>query len=245
MFQRLLSAAGVGGVEVETELHSAAVRPGEPVQGVIRLRGGEIRQDIAEIAAEFVTRVEAGDELTVAHRFGHTRLHGLLALDAHQAYEFAFELYAPFETPLTTYDESPLPGMHVAVRAVLDIAGAVDADEGDPLHIEPLPAQYEILSGLENLGFHLHRAEVAEGWVRGLQMDLPFHQRIEFAPSPEFPALEELELTFVAGEDGVEVVLEIDERRGAVYGSLFVDHQEVGDADWVAELDGQLSALGG
>ncbi|MEV6325209.1 sporulation protein [Nocardia sp. NPDC051787] len=58
MFKKLLAAAGVGGAEVETELFTPGVQPGGTVEGVVRLRGGQVAQEIASVGVEFVTRAE-------------------------------------------------------------------------------------------------------------------------------------------------------------------------------------------
>ena len=76
MFKKLLAAVGVGGAEVETELHTPGVQPGGSVQGVVRLRGGEVAQQLDGVSVEFVTRVEHevdDDEVTSKRAFGRQK----------------------------------------------------------------------------------------------------------------------------------------------------------------------------
>ncbi|WP_054813251.1 sporulation protein [Nocardia arizonensis] len=252
MFRKLLVAAGVGGAEVETELFTPGVQPGGIVEGVIRLRGGTVAQEISRIAVEFVTRVEReyDDHEEVRDMgFGWTDVHGPLHLPAGAPMEFRFAARAPMETPITFYNGRHLPGTTVAVRTVVEIQGAVDAADTDPIGVGALPAQHVLLEALERLGFPLHSADVEAGHISGSPQRLPFYQEIEFGRSHHYPQLNQLEVTFVATEHGMSVVLEGDKRgtwfsEGSdVFESLWVDFAELGHRDWTAELHNRLVGM--
>jgi sporulation-control protein len=72
---------------------------------------------------------------------------------------------------------------------------------------------------------------------------LPFFQEIEFNPSAKYAAaLNQLEVTFVAGPFATQVVLELDRRGGLLggrdlFGRLVVDHSRLADTDWKSKLD--------
>ncbi|MBH0780052.1 sporulation protein [Nocardia bovistercoris] len=245
MFKKLLAAAGVGGAEVETELFTPGVQPGGVVEGVIRLRGGNVGQDISRIAVEFVTRVEQEYEDHEGVRdmgFGWTHVYGPLHLPAGAPAEFRFGARAPLETPITFYNGRHLPGTVVSVRTVVEIQGAVDAADTDPIGVGALPAQHIVLEALERLGFHLRSADVEAGHIRDSPQQLPFYQEIEFSGSPNYPQLNQLEVTFIATEHGMNVVLEADKRgtwfaEGSdVFDSLWVDYATLGHRDWAGEL---------
>ncbi|MFI6867035.1 sporulation protein [Nocardia sp. NPDC050406] len=252
MFKKLLAAVGVGGAEVETELHTPGVQPGGTVQGVIRLRGGGVAQDISRIALELVSRVEiesGGEEYDGYRGFHRWNVHGPFTLTANASDEFPFALPVPFETPITFYNGRHLPGMEIFVRTVVEIEGAVDAGDRDPLGIGALPAQHVILAALEQLGFPLHRADVEQGRLRGIRQELPFYQEIEFGRSHRFPRLNQLEVTFVARPDGMDVVLEGDKKSGwvregrDVYDVLRVDYHALNNVDWVGMLHHRLETM--
>ncbi|MBL1078722.1 sporulation protein [Nocardia sp. 2] len=246
MVEKLPTAGGVGGARVETELHTPVVRPGELVRGVIRLRGGDIRRDVNRIAVELVATIAdgfAGEHAVEPRRFHRSVVAGPLHWEAHGGHDFEFELALPFEAPLTGYDGNSLPGTAVSVRTLVDLTDGIAGDTR-PLTVEPLGVQHEILYALEDLGFGLQHAELEDGWIRGIQQELAFYQEIRFAPSTDYPKLEELVVVFVAGTDGVEVVLEVNRNEGDAYGSLYVDYGEEDDLDWTATLDAQLSGLG-
>ncbi|MEV6768241.1 sporulation protein [Nocardia sp. NPDC051030] len=252
MFKKLLAAAGVGGAEVETIVHTPGVQPGGTVHGTVRLRGGSVAQEISRVAVEFVTRVEfehAEDEYDRARGFYLTDVHGPVYLSPGASYEIPFELYTPLEAPITFFHGRQLPGMAVAVRTIVEIAGAVDPGDSDPIGIGALPAQHVILSAIEELGFPLHSADCEWGLLRGIPQELPFYQEIEFGRSHLYPNLKQLEVTFVAGAEGVHVVLEGDRKSGLLsaggdlYNVVFVGHYDLDRVDWVAVFDERLRGM--
>ncbi|QLY29744.1 sporulation protein [Nocardia huaxiensis] len=252
MFKKLLASVGVGGAEVETELHTPGVQPGGTVHGVIRLKGGGAEQDITRVAVEFVTRVELEhtEEEQSSHRgFHRTDVHGPLRLPPGALYDIPFGLYTPLEAPITFYNGRHLPGMAVSVRTIVEIAGAVDTGDSDPIGIGALPAQHVILSALEQLGLPLRSADCEWGGLRGIRQELPFYQEIEFGASYRYPRLNQLEVTFVARPDGMDVILEGDKKgswysEGSdVYDVLFVDYNALSHVDWTAVLDQRLAAM--
>jgi sporulation-control protein len=154
MFKKLLAAVGVGGAEVETILHTPGVRPGGTVQGVIRLRGGEVPQQIPGLSVELVTRVENESddhEVDVMRGFGRVGVQGDISLPPGQIVETPFAMPVPTETPITHYRDHPLHGAVVAVRTRLEISGAVDATDTDPIGVGALPAQHVLLEAVERL----------------------------------------------------------------------------------------------
>ncbi|WP_067698862.1 sporulation protein [Nocardia jejuensis] len=246
MFKKLLAAAGVGGAEVETELHTPGVQPGGTVHGVVRVRGGSVPQEISRIGLEFVTKVEyehTEEEYEQNRGFAPVTVHGPFHLPTGAVFDIPFAIHAPWETPITFYNGHHLPGMAVSVRTIVEIAGAVDAGDSDPIGVGALPVQHVVLAAMEQLGFRLRRADVEQGWIRGIQQELGFYQEIEFARSPRYPGIGEVEVTFVAGQDGAEVVLEVDRSRGDGYLGFYIDHSGV-DGDWTAEIDRMISGIG-
>ncbi|GAB3278448.1 sporulation protein [Parasphingorhabdus pacifica] len=252
MFKKMMAAVGVGGAEVETVLHTPGVQPGGVVQGVIRLRGGDVPQDIRGVYVEFVTRVEhEGDdaEVNLMRGFGRTDVHRDLALPPGQVVEVPFNLPVPLETPVTHYKDQPLRGPVVAVRTTLEISGAFDATDTDPIGIGALPAQHVLLDALERLGFRLNSADVEAGSLRGTRQGLPYYQEIEFLGSPRYPRLTQLEVTFIAAPDGMDVVLEADKKAGLLTNGrdlrnvLRIDYSRVGQIDWAAELHPRLESM--
>lgn len=253
MFKKLLAAVGVGGAEVETVLQDSGVQPGGVLRGVVRLRAGQVRQDISGVYVELVTRVEhevEDSEADLLRGFGRTAVSGAVELPPGQVVELPFQLAVPLETPITHYRQRPLRGMEVAVRTRVDISGAVDATDTDPIDVGALSAQHVLLEAVEGLGFGLRSADVEFGRLPRTRQSLPFYQEIEFAGSARYPRLKQLELTFVAADDGMDVVVEADKKAGLLSGGgdrlhlLSVDYGTVTRVDWSAELHRLLESLG-
>lgn len=252
MFKKLLAAVGVGGAEVETELFTPGVQPGGIVEGVVRLRGGQAPQRIDRVSVELVTRVEQEYEDGETHRdvgFGRHDVYGAFELASGAAHEFRFGARAHLETPITFFDGQHLPGTTVALRTVVAVSGAVDATDSDPIGVGALPAQHVLLDAVRRWGFHLRSADVEAGRLHNTPQQLPFFQEIEFGPSPRFPGLNQLEVSFVPSEHGMSVVFEADKRGGLfsesrdVYDNLWVEYAALPNVDWVGEVGARIGRL--
>lgn len=252
VFKRLLGSLGVGGPAVDTVLDPGAVTPGGQVGGQVHLWGGGAEFTIEHITLELVARVEAehGDGESNGTVVFHRHIVGgdfRLGADEHRSVPFVFPL--PWETPLTELHGQGL-GIALGVRTELGIAGARDKGDLDPLAVRPLPVQEAVLEAFGELGFGFKSADLELGHIGGSGQQLPFYQEIELAPSPRYAhRMNELEVTFLAGPAGVDVVLEADRRGGFLSPgddalSLFtVGHQDFGRTDWAAEVDGWIGRL--
>lgn len=244
VFEKVLRSFGVGGPAVDTVLATAGAYPGTPLMGAVRLTGGDYDVAVETVAVGLVTRVEAedGDALVEFHRAwvaaGFT-----LAAGEHQ--DIPFTITLPWETPLTHAYGTHLTGMSMGLHTELTVEEATDNDDATVLEVHPLPAQEEILAAIERLGFHFRHADVERGAIFGVRQELPFFQEIEFHAPPGWGA-HELELTFVADPEGVEVILEVERHGGLLtpardaYARLRIGHDEAGAGDWVAEVEAAL-----
>src|SRR5690606_39289363 len=88
----------------------------------------------------------------------------------------------PWEAPLTHMYGQPLRGTTVGVATELEVAGALDPGDLDPIAVHPLPAQERILAAFANLGFRFHSADCEKGRIWGVHQELPFYQEIELYP---------------------------------------------------------------
>ena len=107
-----------------------------------------------------------------------------------------------------------LRGMNIGVTTELEIARAVDSGDLDPINVHPLPAQQAILDAFVQLGFRFKSADLERGHIRRTRQRLPFYQEIEFYPPQQYRGLNQVELTFVADDREMDVVLEMDKKPG-------------------------------
>ncbi|GAA2277404.1 hypothetical protein GCM10010145_58020 [Streptomyces ruber] len=252
-FKRLLASLGAGGASVETVLTEVNVVPGGVVQGEVRIQGGSVNQQIEglSVGLQAKVEVESGDqEYKQDIEFTKVSLGGAFELEAQAVHAVPFGLDIPWETPITMIEGQPLRGMNVGVTTELAIARAVDSGDLDPVNVHPLPAQQAILDAFIQLGFRFKNADLERGHIRGTRQQLPFYQEIEFFPPQQYRGLNQVELSFVADHNEMDVVLEMDKRGGLfTEGSDSFRAFRVGlngyqDTDWTAYLNQWLSEVG-
>ncbi|MDL4773780.1 MULTISPECIES: sporulation protein [Thermomonosporaceae] len=254
VFKKLKQAMGVGGPSIETVLRSAGTTPGGIVTGEITIIGGRYNSDIKAVNLALRTRVEveSGDnEYTSNLEYAKMPVAGGFALEEGAGHTVPFQFQVPWEAPLTHFYGQPLRGTTVGLATELEVAGALDPGDLDPIAVHPLPAQERILGAFGNLGFHFRNADCEQGRIWGVHQELPFYQEIEFHPPGQYAGgINQLEVTFVSGAGSMEVVLELDKRGGAfteghdAFGRFTVDYASVDHTDWESRLDGFLQEAG-
>jgi sporulation-control protein len=253
-FKRLLASLGAGGASVETVLQDPNVVPGGLVHGEVRIKGGQVDQRIEGLTLGLQARVEVETEDSEYKQdveFHRQPIGGAFELKAGTLHVVPFALQVPFETPVTAVAGQHLRGMAVGVTTELAIDRAVDAGDLDPLNVHPLPVQQAILDAFVRLGFRFKGADLERGRIRNTRQRLPFYQEIEFFAPSQYPGLNEVELSFVADESAVDVVLEMDKKGGLftestdTFRSFTVAHAAVGSTDWADYLHQWINAVGG
>ncbi|MFB6679053.1 sporulation protein [Streptomyces sp. NPDC057684] len=252
-FKRLLASLGAGGASVETVLTEVNVVPGGVVQGEVRIQGGSVDQDIEGLSVGLQARVEvegADQETKQDIEFTKLRLGGAFQLQANAVHAVPFGLEIPWETPVTTIDGQQLRGMNIGVTTELEIARALDSGDLDPINVHPLPSQQAILDAFIGLGFRFKSADMERGHIRGTRQKLPFYQEIEFFPPQQYRGLNQVELSFVADDREMDVVLEMDKKPGLfsessdTFRSFVVGHNDFQGTDWSAYLHQWVSEVG-
>ncbi len=250
VFKKMLSAFGVGGPSVDTVLTNPNTRPGLTLDGQVNLIGGDAPAAIEHVAVGLVTRVEieGGDsEYAGIMEFHRMPVSGPFELAPKQQLSIPFQLPVPWETPVTDVYGQRLHGMTMGLRTELAVARAVDKSDLDQVAVRPLPIHERILEAFQSLGFRFKHADLERGHIHGVQQTLPFYQEIEFLAAPQYAQVtNEVELTFVTSQRGVEVILECDKRGGFlsaghdVFGRYAVPHTDADRTDWVQVVDGWL-----
>ncbi|WP_165989434.1 sporulation protein [Streptomyces sp. YIM 98790] len=244
VFKKLLGSLGIGAPTVDTVLDGGPVTPGGTLTGQVHMRGGQADFDIQHITLELVAQVEAEHSEGEAHgviAFHRAAVGGGFRLHQNEQRALPFSLPLPWETPVTELHGQPL-GVVLGVRTELVVASARDAGDMDPVTVSPLPVQEAVLDAFGRLGFGFKSADLELGHLHGTGQQLPFYQEIELHPAPQYAhAVQEIEVTFLAGPGGMEVVLEADKRGGFFTGGhdavsrFTVGHHE--QHDWTALVD--------
>ncbi|MFF5972887.1 sporulation protein [Streptomyces sp. NPDC012769] len=253
-FKKLLASLGAGGASVETVLTEENVVPGGVVQGEVRIQGGSVAQQIEGLSVGLQARVEVegGDQ---EHKqdieFAKVRLGGAFEVQAGAVHVVPFGLEIPWETPVTTIARQRLHGMNIGVTTELEIARAVDSGDLDPINVHPLPAQQAILDAFLQLGFRFKSADMERGHIRGTRQKLPFYQEIEFFAPQQYRGLNQVEVSFVADDREMDVVLEMDKKPGLFgegsdsFRAFKVGLDDFHTTDWAAYLNQWLAEVGG
>ncbi|WP_030556489.1 sporulation protein [Streptomyces exfoliatus] len=253
-FKKLLASLGAGGASVETVLTEANVVPGGVVQGEVRIQGGSVDQQIEGLSVGLQARVEVegGDqEQKQDIEFGKVRLGGAFEVKAGAVHAVPFGLEIPWETPVTSVAGQQLRGMNIGVTTELEIARAVDSGDLDPINVHPLPAQQAILDAFLQLGFRFKSADMERGHIRGTRQKLPFYQEIEFFAPQQYRGLNQVEVSFVADDREMDVVLEMDKKPGLFgegsdsFRAFKVGLDDFHTTDWAAYLNQWLAEVGG
>ncbi|GLZ38306.1 sporulation protein [Actinokineospora sp. NBRC 105648] len=237
VFKKMLQKFGVGGPTVDTVLSDPRGVPGGPLNGEVRLTGGEADAEIEHIALSLVTQSTARQV-----EFHRAVVSGATRLRAKEQRTVQFTLPLPWETPVTEVSGQPLPGISLGLRTELSIAKAVDKGDLDPVYIAPLPSQDAVLDAFGELGFHFKSVSLEGGQAYGVRQELQFYQEIEFYPPPQFAGgVSEVELSIIASAAGVTVLLQADKRFGGTgVGRFQASHEEAQAQDWAAVVGSWL-----
>lgn len=269
VFQRPAGPPGADGPTVDTVLTPGAAVPGGTLSGQVRITGGTdaFESAIEGITLELVAQVGTGAGAETGTGTG--------AGDGQEADTFPFETYVvasdfradegagegaeqrsapfsvtlPWETPVNELSGHPLD-VTLGIRTELAMSGTRERGGPVPLAVGPLPAQEAVLKALDELGFDLLRAGLERGRIGGTGQQLPFCQEIALASAPQYAdTVDEIELTFLAHQGGMDVVLEADKRGGThppgddALTRFTVPTQDVEQHDWKAEVDGWVREL--
>jgi len=225
MFQKMFAAIGLGGASVDAVLDTPAANPGGTLTGRINLRGGSVAQEIRSIELSVETdyiREHDDHKVTHTHSLGRYRIPQAVTVEPNGSQEIPFEIEVPWGAPFTVGSQQ------VWLKTNLDIAGAVDPTDRDPIRVEPSPLQARLLEAMQLLGFSVRNARCEHS---RLGRGVPFVQEIEMRPGsgPFRGRLDEVDVITWAGPGTLEVIFEVD-RKARGLGSFFAEMLELDES---------------
>jgi sporulation-control protein len=239
VFNRFLASIGIGSATIDTVLEKAQYSPGEEVRGAVRIRGGNVEQQIETISLSVMTEYikEMNDSKMRMHgEVARYRVSDPFKLNAGENREVPFSFMLPHATPLTI-GRAP-----VWVKTELDIRGAVDPGDNDRINVLPTPQMNTVLQALDLMGFRLRKAECE--YARKMGGRVPFVQEFEFVPTAQFRGqLDELEVIFYSSDRELELMLQID-RRARGLASLFAEAMDMDESFVRVRLTNEELAAG-
>lgn len=218
--KRMLSSIGIGAAKVDTTLEDEPFAPGETIDALVTITGGEVETQVDDIYFSLHTSYEEErDDKTVncTALLDKIKLHDGFVLAPGEQVEVPVSLQLPWDTPLT------LGKTKVWIRTGLDVKQALDPGDTDYIQVVPDLLIGSLFEALESLGFTLVEA-TCEGVAEYRHGERPFVQEFEFKPAqgPFAHQLDELEIVCFQLDDGLEVLMEID-RKVRGLGSLLAE----------------------
>ncbi len=213
MFKKMLSKVGVGGAKVDTILKDLPVVRGGVLQGEIQIEGGKVEQQVEQVYLELTTSYAYEDEEGVL-RTASVILHRMDIAESFELFPrelktFPFALEVPLVTPITV--GKPL----TYLRTGLDVKGAVDPKDRDPVAVAPEPATEMLLQAIESLGF-VHETDSGDCIDMENPSGVPYVQNFDYRAQGEMARrIKELEVLVLPWEEETEFELEIELSSGA------------------------------
>ncbi|WP_409301180.1 sporulation protein [Peribacillus sp. SCS-155] len=221
VFNKVLASIGIGSTTVDTVLEKDTFRPGDTVNGSVKVQGGSVPQKVDEIYLTInTTYVKEHDDrkFNQVAAINRIRINEPFEIQPNENRDIPFTFTLPLETPVTSGKTK------VWVSTGLDIKNAVDPTDEDFIKVEPNQLVSATFSALADLGFKLRNANCEEAPYR-FRNKVPFVQEFEFVPySGSYRGrLDELEvLFFLKNKDEAEVIFEVDRRAKGLAG-LFAE----------------------
>ncbi|MFC5557625.1 sporulation protein [Ureibacillus thermophilus] len=227
-FNKMLASLGIGSAKVDTQLEKSSYSAGETVRGEVEVYGGNVEQRIHTIYFTlYTTYIKEIDDrkVTVPYAFYKFKISDPFTIQANEVKIIPFSFKLPVDTPLT------IGSTRVWVKTELDIQSGVDSTDKDYMEVRPSRLASRVLEAVQNLGFRLRKAENEQVSLR-YRRNYPFIQEFEFVPisGPFRGRLDELEIAFLAQQEGaVELLLEVD-RKGRGLGGLFAEMLDIDES---------------
>lgn len=205
----MASTFGVGGATVDTIVHTKNIMPGKRIEGICKIKGGNIEQHINDVSVDVYTsyKKEVDDKTTrqVQRIQEHTiKIDKSILPDEVYEVKFSFILYK--RVPVTMHKTK------VWLSTYLDIKKGKDTSDRDYINVGYNDYMQNVIDAVSELGFSLR--EVENEYSPSKLNGFNFIQEFEFVPTRgEFRGrLDELELVFIPKNTHVDILLEVDRK---------------------------------
>lgn len=200
VFDKVLSSLGIGAARVDTRLEKKQVQPGEQIRGEVFVRGGETDQRVDDIYLYLIVHFDKAGKI-VPYVMKKVHLCESFVIPAREYRIFPFELFLPYELPMST---GRFP---VLLKTGLNIPLAKDPTDLDRIEVFPHPTVSRMLREIEKADFLLEKVDsVYDRTVR----PHPFVQRFTFRPIGRYHGVvDELDVVFHVSAENVRMEVEV------------------------------------
>lgn len=205
-FKQMMAGIGIGASKVDLVLPKSSIRQGERFTGKLIIYSGDVEQQVDEIYLNLVMQTKKEDQ-HIVRTVDQQRIAGGFVIPAGSPQqELTFEYQIPYDIPISGHK------CRYHFQLGLDIKNALDPKDTEYLNIEPSLEMEAVLQGLSNLGF---RQQHDSGELEG------HFQKFEFVPTGFMRGkLDEVEVIFRRGPQGLTLFMEIDKKSRGLFGAL-------------------------
>jgi sporulation-control protein len=227
MLKKFLAKLGKGAATVDLQFENRPYQIGELVQGEVIIKGGEVDQQINQLAVKFMMTVTTKNGQSISREVEMIPLTGPFVISKKEEKRIPFHYHIPHTLPLSRGPVSYYFDTH------LDIEGGVDRTDIDYITIGASKEIQSIFNALSRLGF---REKSTSG-----KLDT-YGQEFEFFPTQLLAdQINELEIRFAYVEEGVQVWMEVDIRSG--YGKIEAKREFVLSKELLENEDKLVASL--
>ncbi|MFC3883439.1 sporulation protein [Bacillus songklensis] len=204
MFKKFLAKLGKGAATVDLQFENRPYQIDEVIHGEVVLKGGEVDQQINQLAVKFMMTVTIQNSQSISRKVDMIPLTGSFVISKKEEKRIPFHYRIPPILPLSRGPVSYYFDTH------LDIEGGVDRTDVDYVTIGASKEVQSIFNALSRLGF---REKATSGKLDTYGQEFEF-----FSTQLLANQINELEIRFAYVETGIQVWMEVDCRSG--YGEI-------------------------
>ena len=205
----MASAFGLGGARIDTIIHTKNIMPGKRIEGICKIKGGNIEQHINDISIGVYTSYKQEVDDKVINQVQRIQEH-IIKIDKNilpdETYEVKFSFILYKRVPVTIHKSQ------VWISTYLDIKSGKDTSDRDYINVGFNDYMQNVIDAILELGFSLR--EVENEYCPAKLNGFNFVQEFEFIPTRgNFRGrLDELELVFIPTNTHVDILLEVDRK---------------------------------
>lgn len=222
MFKKMFASVGIGGAKVNTTILTENLYPGCEFDIQIDIEGGSTEQNIEDINLSLMCESDYevedfdGDEYEGAeyHSLQEWQIPINSQIAPNEEISHTITLTLDLEAPVTV-DIGGRNYSKVWLQTGMEIDNALDDTDRDFLFIHPTPLQAAFLNAMIESGYQLHKIDIESGDISNQEFEskFNFYQEFEFRLDHSgFFGIQEVELSFVAGEDSTGIYVQVDRK---------------------------------
>ncbi|MGP2435671.1 sporulation protein [Streptomyces sp. JW3] len=207
LFTRIFARAGGGPVDIDAQLLTGTIRPGDTVPGHVVLRGGLLGTDVQGFSFAVIASwsaapgTRAGDD-----EINRAYADGPFPVPRGEEVVVPFTIRLPWATPFTEVAGRAL-GVVLELRTRVDDSALRTGSDHDLLHVSPLPLHEALLDAFAGHGYTCEAGRLVNEWIPDVDQPFVFYQSLELRDRTTDRIGTDLELVLLTNAVGCEILL--------------------------------------